>query len=152
LYLAERWRGRPWDAEADCGLLLPWFRAASLPFWWLLLLYGMKAGRSLGGPWGGRLAVALLARGPNLLAHAGLATADVAVAAALPVFAWHYVAGRGQTWRWRVGVPLLCFGFALSCKASAFLFGPLVMLAVEVTRRRALTPRPAWRPFFRESA
>src|SRR5262249_20858395 len=50
LYLAERWRGQPWDAEADCNLLLPWFRAAALPFWWLLLLYGLKAGRSLGGP------------------------------------------------------------------------------------------------------
>jgi hypothetical protein len=152
LYLAERWRGRPWDAEADCGLLLPWFRAAALPFWWLLLLYGLKAGRSLGGPWGGRLAVALIACGPNFLAHAGLATADVAVAAALLAFAWHYHAGRDKTWPRRVGVPLLWFGFALSCKASALLFGPLVMLAVEATRRRSLEARRPWRPFVRESA
>jgi hypothetical protein len=151
LYLAERWRGAPWGPDLDCGRLLPWFRAASLPFWWLLLLYGLKAGRSLGGPWGGRLAVALLASGPNMLAHAGLATADIAVAGALLAFAWHYADGRDKGWKRRVGVPLLWFGFALLCKASALLFAPLAMLAIEWARRRSLSPRPSWWPYLRES-
>ncbi|HJT78353.1 MAG TPA: hypothetical protein VJ739_14210, partial [Gemmataceae bacterium] len=56
LYLAERWRGRPFDVETDFERLLPWARAGTLAFWWLLLLHAWLAGRSLAGPWGGRLA------------------------------------------------------------------------------------------------
>src|SRR5262245_66460418 len=32
LYLWERWRGEPFDPEADLGRLLPWARAGALPF------------------------------------------------------------------------------------------------------------------------
>src|SRR5919202_2047419 len=71
LYLAERWRGTRFDPEADLERLLPWARAGALVFWWLLLAHGWLAGRSLAGPWGGRLAVALLASEPSFLAHAG---------------------------------------------------------------------------------
>src|SRR4051812_23272099 len=53
LYLAERWRGVPWDADADCARLLPWFRAGTLPFWWLLLFYGGLLARRHAGRWGG---------------------------------------------------------------------------------------------------
>ena len=59
LLLWERWRGLPFDPAADLEQILPVARAGTLVFWWLLLLYGMLAGRTLAGPWAGRLAVAL---------------------------------------------------------------------------------------------
>src|SRR4051812_40102453 len=78
LYAWERWRGQPFDPQADLETLLPVARAGALVFWWLLLGYGWYAGRQLAGPWGGRLAVLFLALEPTLLAHAALATTDVA--------------------------------------------------------------------------
>src|SRR3954451_5356552 len=81
LYLWERWHGVTFDPVRDLPELLPWARAGTLVFWWLLLFYARLAARSLAGPWGGRLAVALLACEPSLLAHASLATTDIAIAA-----------------------------------------------------------------------
>jgi hypothetical protein len=67
LGLWERWHGTALDATADLNHVLPWARCGTLMFWWLLLLYGWKTGLRLGGAWGGRLAVALLAIEPTLL-------------------------------------------------------------------------------------
>src|SRR5262245_61520995 len=38
-YLVERWRGRPFDLDADFPLLLRSARTANLVFWALLLVY-----------------------------------------------------------------------------------------------------------------
>jgi len=134
LYLWERCRGEPFNAEADFGRLLPVARAANLIFWWLLLIYGWRLGNLFGGDWGGRLSVALLAVEPNLLAHASLATTDIPVTACLLALIYHFHAGRGGGWLRRVGVPSLWFGVALSAKASALTFGPLCMIALELHR------------------
>jgi hypothetical protein len=134
LYLAEKWRGQPWDGATDCDVLLPWFRAGTLPFWWVLLIYGGLAGRSLAGNWGGRLAVALLACDPNLLAHAGLGGTDIPLTACLLALAYHFSTNRESTWRWRVGLPSLLYGVALLAKASALVFGPLILFAIELDR------------------
>src|SRR5688572_16015220 len=40
LFLWERWRGTPFDLTTDVPRLLPWARAVTLAFWWLLLWYG----------------------------------------------------------------------------------------------------------------
>ena len=48
-----------------------------------MLLYAMRLGRTFGGAWGGRLAVALVACDPNLLGHAALATTDIALVACM---------------------------------------------------------------------
>src|SRR5262245_4381921 len=40
LYLAECWRGEPFDLDRDFHRILPWARAGTLLFWWLLLAYG----------------------------------------------------------------------------------------------------------------
>src|SRR5947209_1764716 len=88
LYLWERSRGAPLDPIGRLHQLLPWARASALLFWWLLLFYAWRAARSLGGPWAGRLAVALLACEPTFLANAALATTDVAAAACLLAFAY----------------------------------------------------------------
>jgi hypothetical protein len=109
-------------------------RTGTLAFWWLLLCYGWRAGRELGGPWGGRLAIALIAAEPTLLAHAALATKDIAISACLLAFVYHFRTGRDGRWWARVGLPGIWFGVALLAKASALAFGPLCMLAVEAER------------------
>jgi hypothetical protein len=150
LYLWERWTGAALDAEAGLGRLLPWARAGTLLFWWLLLAYTWRAGRLLAGDWGGRLAVALVACEPSLLAHAGLATTDVAVTACLTALVYHFYTGRDRRWPLRVGLPALWFGVAVLAKASGLVFAPLCMLAVEVERRlrEHRAQGQSWRSFF----
>jgi hypothetical protein len=132
LYAWERWHDTRIDLVNDLDRWLPLARAGTLVFWWLLLVYGMLAGRQIAGPWGGRLAVALLACEPNLLAHASLATKDVAVSACLLALVYHFRTGRDQGWLRRVGVPGLWLGTAMLAKASGMVFGPICLLAVEV--------------------
>jgi hypothetical protein len=141
IYLWERWHGVQLDPETDLEAILPWARAGTLVFWWLLLVYARLAGRLLAGPWGGRLAVALLACEPSLLAHATLATTDIAVSACLLALAYHFRTGRDAAWRWRVGVPALWFAAAVLAKASGPVFGILCLLVIEIEYR--LTRPPA---------
>jgi hypothetical protein len=145
LYLWERTSGTPIDLTGNniYGPLF-WARLMTLGFWWLLLGYAWHVARGLAGPWGGRLAVAMLASEPSLLAHASLVTADLAITACLLAFVYHFRAGRDGTWPRRVGVPALWFGVAMLCKASTLAFGPLCMLAVDcerLVRRAAATGR-----------
>jgi hypothetical protein len=137
LYLVESVRGKPFEVTPDCTGILPWARAGNLVFWWLLLGYGGYLGRQLAGPWAGRLAMAWLACEPNLLAHASLATTDLSLVACLLALLAHYRAGRVAgcaKWHRRVGVPLVWAGFAFLAKASAVVFVPLVLVAVEIER------------------
>ncbi|MCC6417202.1 MAG: glycosyltransferase family 39 protein [Gemmataceae bacterium] len=138
LYLYERWAGVTLNPEKDLERLLPWARAGTLVFWWLLLLYAHLAGRRLAGPWGGRLAVALLACEPSLLAHAALATTDIAVTACLLALVYHFATGRDGGWVRRVGLPAFWFAACVLSKASGLVYGPLCMLAVELHRLWAL--------------
>ncbi len=130
LHLWERERGTLFQPATDLGELLPVARAMTLPFWWLLLLNSFRLARRFGGPWAGRFAVAFTACEPNLLAHAALATTDIAVTAALLAFAESVLRGRDRPWRGRVLVPALWYGAALLCKASAALFCPLILLVL----------------------
>lgn len=134
LYLRGCWLGRPLESANQWDSILAWARAGTLVFWWLLLWYGRRAGRHLAGPWGGRLAVALLACEPTLLAHAGLATTDIAISACLLALVYHFRAGRNSGWVRRVALPALWFGLALLSKGSALAFGPICLLAVEIER------------------
>jgi hypothetical protein len=134
LYLIECARGQPWDLEREMAAALAVARTMTLPFWWLLLIYGWLAGRTVAGSWGGNLAVAFLACEPNLLAHASLATTDIAVTACLLAFLVHYRQGRDRGTFHRIAVPGIWYGVALVAKASAMVFGPLCMLALEVER------------------
>jgi hypothetical protein len=134
LYLWECWQGIQLDPINDVDRILPWARVPTLLFWWLLLFYGDRTARSLGGPWAGRLAVALLAIEPSLIAHAGLATTDIALTACLLAFLYHFRVGREAGWGWRVGLPAVWFAAAVLAKASAVVFGPLCMLVIELER------------------
>jgi hypothetical protein len=135
LYVTERSRGMPWDLKTEFREALTIARRGTLVFWALTLLYGWRIARSVGGPWAGRLASLILALEPTHLAHAALATTDVAITACVLMFAYHYRAGREGPWRWRVGLPALLCGLAVLAKASAILFCPLCMLAIEFERR-----------------
>ena len=150
LYLMEKWRGVAIDPIRDFAWGLPILRAGTLWFWWLLLIYGFKIGRSLGGTWGGRLAVALLAWEPNLLAHATLATADIAVTACLMILYYEFEKSRSEPWGKRVLRPGLLYGIAMLAKASALVYGPLVVIVIEgarLWRRGELGQRAAWLRF-----
>src|SRR5262245_57797461 len=134
VYLAECWRGTPWDAKTDLPRMLPWARTGTLVFWWLLLIYAMLAGRELAGPWAGRLAVAALACEPSLLAHASLATTDIAITACLLALVYHFRTGRDSNRFWRIGVPAFWFAAAVLAKASGLVFGPICLVVVELER------------------
>jgi hypothetical protein len=140
LYLWERHSGVSFDPATDLARVLPWVRSATLAFWWLLLFYGWRAGRQLAGPWGGRLAVAMLATEPTLLAHASLATTDLALTACLLALVYHYRTGRDRGWFHRIVVPSFWFAATVLAKASGLVFGPLCLLAVEWDRQSAVDP------------
>jgi hypothetical protein len=135
IYIYETRRGAGVDPTADLDRLLPWARAATLGFWWLLLVYGWLAGRALAGTWGGRLSVALLACEPSLLAHAGLATTDLALAACILALVYHVRVGREAGSMRRVGLPMVWFAAALLSKASAIVIGPLCLVVVGLEER-----------------
>ena len=143
LHVWEEYRGVPFRIGLnenkfpaildDLPLVLPVARWGTLLFWWILLLYAWRIGRTA-GPWGGRLAVALTACEPNLLAHATLATTDVAATACLLMLTYHYAAGRDRNWTPRVLIPGVLFGVALLAKASALVFWPLCLVGIELHR------------------
>ncbi|HEX4591452.1 MAG TPA: glycosyltransferase family 39 protein [Gemmataceae bacterium] len=144
LFLWERWHGTSFDLPQDVESMLPWFRLPALVFWWLLLIYARLIGRRLGGPWGGRLAVAFLACEPSLLAHASLGTTDVAVTACLLAFAYHFRTGRESTWPRQLAWPAIWYAAAVLAKASGLVFGPLCMVVLEGERlaRQGTLRRP----------
>jgi hypothetical protein len=145
LYLYELWHGTVVDSEAGgTAWIWSWTRATTLLFWWVLLVHVWLAARILSGPWGGRLAVALVACEPCFLAHASLATSDIAVTACLVAFAYYFRVGRQTRWTRRVALPALWFGAALLCKASALVFGPLCATIIELHRFWSSVP-PACR-------
>ncbi len=145
VYLWERHRGQEFDPVQELHTVLPVCRAANLVFWWLLLFYAMRLGRTFGGAWGGRLASALVACDPNLLGHAALATTDIALVACMMALVYHfyhcYTPAAG--WKRRVLVPGILYGLALTAKASALAFGPQAMLVLamwNLAKAGVLTP------------
>lgn len=132
VYLWEQIRGERFDEEAEFHKLLTIGRAGNLIFWWLLLVYAFRLGNWYAGSWAGRLAVLLVATEPSLLGHACLATTDIAISATMFIFTYHYLAGRGQS-RWRRWfVPGILYGIAMTAKASALTFVPIVIFAIEL--------------------
>jgi hypothetical protein len=137
LHVWERVRGEPFDPVSDLPKLLPVARGMNLVFWWPLLVYVGLLGRLWGGAWAGRLAVGLVGCEPNLLAHASLATTDIALTAGVLAAVYHFAVGRGGTWRKRVLIPGVAAGLAVACKASAITFVPLGWLVLAPPRSRS---------------
>lgn len=158
LYLYETSRGVPIDLQTETMTVLPWARMMTACFWWLLLVFAWLIARSLGGPWAGRLAVGLLAFEPTFLAHASLATTDIAVTAMLLPFAYYFYRNRGEKWGWRVALPGVLFGLAILTKASGLVFGGICMLVIDWLWRKAQReqnsaadqPAPTFRSSYRD--
>jgi len=130
----EACRGVPFDLPGEVPELLPWFRLGALVFWWLLLIYARLIGRRLAGPWAGRLAVALIACEPLLLAHASLGGSDIAVTACSVAFLYHFHMGRDCRWQRRLLWPTLWYAAMVLAKASGMTFGLLGMVVIEGER------------------
>lgn len=153
VYLWEQYRGHEFDPVLELHTVLPVCRAMNLVFWWLVLAYSMRLGRTFGGSWGGRLAVALVACDPNFLGHAALATTDTALLACMLVLVYHFhhCYTPDASWKRRVLVPGLLYGLAITAKASAMVFGAQAMLVLglwNLAKAGALTPPPdcsVWR-------
>ena len=146
LFVWERWRGFPLDPTRDLEWALPWARAMTLLFWWTLLIYAWRAGRQLAGLWGGGLAATLLACEPIFLAHASLATSDVAVTACLLALFVEFQASRDRKWPRRIALPAVLFGIAILVKASGLAFGLIGLVAVELERAiKAGPPLQHWK-------
>ena len=67
LYLYEQLRGQPIDVNVEMATILPWARASTLLFWWLLLIYGFLLGRRLAGVWGGAVGAGIDRRGTQFI-------------------------------------------------------------------------------------
>ena len=134
IYAWECWHGIAFDLQRDIEMLMPWYRLGPLVFWWLLLIYGRLIGRQLAGPWGGRLAVAILACEPSFLAHASLGGTDIAVTACMVALVYHFRIGRDSTWPGRLAWPTFWYAAAVLAKASGLVFGPLCMVVLEAER------------------
>jgi hypothetical protein len=154
----ERWRGRPFDVTleidrvadgTDFLRVLPTARTSTLLFWTILLVTGWNIARYEAGVWAGAAAAVFMAAEPSLLAHASLATTDVAFTALVVAFGWALSRGQSRRWWRRVGVPGAVCGLALLSKASAVVFIPAVMVAVALASRPKPSPEArtalAWR-------
>jgi hypothetical protein len=134
-FIYERWTGTPVDLNHDFPhTLLLCCRAMTLLFWGALLWFALVVGRSLGGPWAGRLAVAFLACEPSFLAHASLATKDIAIASMLLPMVHFFGQGRNAGWGRRIGIPGVFYAMCLLTKASGMVFAPIGMFIVEMLR------------------
>lgn len=134
--IAERASGRMWSIDHDLGDMLRLARPVTLLFWIVLLAATMRLGRLLGGEWGGRSALLAIAVEPNFLAHAALATTDIALAACIAMCGADLLARRGQAARWRIGTTALWFGLALTAKVSAIALLPFLAAAAALISPR----------------
>src|SRR5262249_21253832 len=69
-----------------------------------------------------------------LLAHATLATTDIAITACLLALVYHYATGRDAGWFRRLALPTFWFAAAVLAKASGLVFGPMCLGVVELQR------------------
>ncbi len=140
------WSGGAWSnhPESYYWYTLALARSANLLFAALALGVVWLWASRLHGPGGGLLACLVAACCPNVLAHAGLATLDMAAAATLLAAA--YALGRWSenpgSLRWSLTSAVTCAAAVLS-KFSALAFLPPIALSYFVLARRR-PRRLAW--------
>lgn len=139
IYLAERAAGRRFTIEHDLAAMLRLARPVTLLFWVLLLASVMRLARLLGGAWAGRAAVMLVAAEPTFLAHASLATTDVALAACFTAFVAQLLAARREGFLLRVFAPGILLGLTITAKVSGVALFPFALAAAWLFDRS--TPR-----------
>lgn len=153
LFAWELLRGTPLDLQASFLDWLPVARLGTLVFWFLLLVGGYLGGRLWGGEVAGWLAVAFLAAEPILLGHASLATTDLAFTSCLVFLVVTFKAGRDRSYPSRIVLPGIFCGLTLLAKASALVFIPVALFAVEAEhlwRRWQVREGVHWRQSWRD--
>lgn len=110
-------------------------RLGVLPFFILATLVVCAWARRLGGAPAAVSAVVLFTTLPPVLAHAGVATTDMAVTATIALAALSLVRWLEQPTRERSLVLGLALGLALLSKLSALLFLPAAGVAIALCRR-----------------
>lgn len=143
IHISEWRSGQQLSVERDLGAMLQLARPVTIVFWVLLLVSVMRLGRLFGGEWAGRTAVLLVAIEPNFLAHAGLATTDIALAACFAAFCADFLGRRAQPAAWRIGLPALWFGLAITTKVSALALLPYAVVIAMMREEHDRTTR--WR-------
>jgi hypothetical protein len=148
VYVSEVSEGRlAWPRFHE---LLPAARFASLPFWWLLLWSAGRLATCYGGPLAGRVAMAFLAVEPVLLGHACLAATDIPFAASLLTLLASFRCRRDERTAFlRLGPPAVWLAVTFLSKASALMFVPVCLLAVEAERLWRAGPRSPVRDVLR---
>jgi hypothetical protein len=122
----EGYRVLGWDAHYDRTLALA--RVGILPFFWIasavVFLWTLHAA----GPDAGVIAVLLFTTLPPVLAHAGLATTDMAAAACIGATAYVSLLWAERPDRKRTILFGISLGFACLAKFSAVVFVPAALL------------------------
>lgn len=112
-------------------------RLGELPFFLALCAIVWAWGRRLSDERGAAIAVTLVASNPNLLAHAGLATTDLALAATLSAALFAFVCWLDAP-RWTTAIALgAASGLAASTDYAALAMLALACPAIYTVRRRA---------------
>ena len=112
-------------------------RLGELPFFLLLCGVLWTWGRRLTDERGGAIAVLLTATNPNVLAHAGLATTDIALAATMSASLFAFVAWLDSPY-WATSVALgAAVALAATTDYSALVMLMLAFPAIYLTRGRA---------------
>jgi hypothetical protein len=112
-------------------------RRGTLVFLALTILATALWAHSLAGPWAALLAGGLLVTSPPVLAHAGLATTDLAAIGTLILSLWAFVRWLERPSMGRGGLFGLAAGLAVMSKYSALPYLGLACLAIAVARQRA---------------
>ena len=150
-----RWQDQPdWKTEGiaelhaggDYWRTLSLARAGVLPFFVIAVVATWWLGRRIFGQEVGLASAAALSMVPPFLAHAGLATTDLAVAALTPV-----VIAAGIRWLGRptlgatVRLGVVC-GLAVLLKFSALVFVPACLIAMVLLKAIVEPPEPPVHP------
>jgi hypothetical protein len=124
------------DPIGNQRILVPLARLGSLWIWAVALALTAAWSRSWHGPRAMALAAWLFVLSPNLLAHGGLATMELPLAAATTAMFWSFWRFlHSKRWPWFWGASAVA-GVALSCKFTAALFPPILSVVWCVARWR----------------
>jgi hypothetical protein len=143
--IVHRWR-QAIEKDGPAGSLISLARLGNLPFVALLIVFTYLFAADLYGRLAGLAAVALVTNSPNLLGHAGLATVDFGVAAALLAASYLLFRWARKPDRRRGLAAALGCALALTCKFSAVAFVPLTIAGYfAIVHRRRVLDRVNWR-------
>ncbi|MEI7832686.1 MAG: glycosyltransferase family 39 protein [bacterium] len=117
-----------WERSKDGALLIQLARWPVLLFTIVLGIVIFLWAKALFGPYGGVLALAFYALDPNMLAHSGLATTDMAAACTIPLAVYWMRGYFLAPTRWRLLLAGVGIGLALVAKFSALILLPIGVL------------------------